>query len=223
MTFWTLVSVYCRRLKTTAKPSTLAGFEHVAKPLLAAFGPDREVESLKAADWHAYVEAREPDLSPVTIALHRKYLKAMLNAAVDEGLLERVPCKIRVPKIPRRDPPTLTAEECERLFKVAPLYVRPLLAAGLYCGLRGGESIALRVGDVDLERRELKVKARNGWSPKSRRERTVLLSAKALEFITLPCVGRGPREPLFRAPKPRVPTSRGECVASCTASAVSSS
>ena len=32
MTFWTLVSVYRRRLKLTAKPSTLAGFEHVAKP-----------------------------------------------------------------------------------------------------------------------------------------------------------------------------------------------
>jgi hypothetical protein len=69
MTFWTLVSVYRRRLKLTAKPSTLVGFEHVAKPLLAILGAQREVESLTAADWHSYVEARA-DLSPVTIALH---------------------------------------------------------------------------------------------------------------------------------------------------------
>jgi integrase len=85
----------------------------------------------------------------------------MLNAAIDEGLLDRIPCKIRVPKIPPRDPPTLTPEECERLFKVAPPYVRPLFAAGLYAGLRIGESIALRVGDVDLERRELKIRPHN--------------------------------------------------------------
>jgi len=208
--------VYLRRLRLTAKPGTLPMAESIMRALCQALGAERDVEKLTSSDWLDYCEARR-DLAPGTLRMHGSFFRAMLNHALDDGLLDRMPCKIRLPSVPTRNPSTLSPDDCERLFAAAAPYLRPVLAASLYCGLRIGESLALRVGDVDLGRRELRIGPRPGWSPKSRRARLVPLSKKALRYIGPLCVGRPASEALFRSPKRNGPWSRNGLFASIRA------
>lgn len=174
-----LLEAYLRRLRlTSGKEATLLSVSTTMRALLAHFGPDFDVATMRAPDWLGYVEARS-DLAPSSIRVQGYSLLAAIRAAVEDGELERVPCKFRFPPVERREPQTLTEEECTKLFRVAPRYLHGFIAAGLYLGLRIGESRTLRVGDVDLTKGEVRITPRAGWSPKSRRARTVPISKKA--------------------------------------------
>ncbi len=89
--------------------------------------------------------------------LYREVLKQPLDEAGD-GVIRG--------KLPKRLPTVMTREETDRLLREL-TGIRRLIAAVLYgSGLRLMEGLQLRVKDLDLERREVRIK-----QPKGRRER----------------------------------------------------
>ena len=90
-------------------------------------------------------------VSAVTTAKAYRLLKAIMNTAVDDGLIRRNPCRIRgaaQERSPER--PTLTIPQVYALAEAIDQRYRALILLGTFGSLRWGELAALRRGDIDL-------------------------------------------------------------------------
>ncbi|PXW26996.1 UNVERIFIED_CONTAM: site-specific recombinase XerD [Williamsia faeni] len=85
-------------------------------------------------------------------------VSAVLRFAVKCGLLVRNPAvEVELPRKVESEPVFLTHTQLLRLADECRRYTSLVLVLG-YCGLRIGEAIALRVGDVDLDRARIRVR-----------------------------------------------------------------
>lgn len=140
------------------KPSTRITRKNRWAKHVAPYWTDREVGSIRKTDVQAWVSTMsETGAKPTTIAQATTLLRLVLEYAVDAGKLAANPARgVKTPRIVNRRHSYLTVKQVELLAKEtgdAGTLVR-LLA---YTGLRWGEASALRVGDVDLDRRRLYV------------------------------------------------------------------
>jgi integrase len=96
---------------------------------------------------------KEKVLSPKTINTLRGFLLRMFNLAIRRGLWNGINPATRVErrKVPKRLPEYLRFEEVPRVLDALPPQLRPLFATAVYTGMRQGELLGLRKGDVDLE------------------------------------------------------------------------
>lgn len=104
------------------------------------------------------VDARAREAAPATVARDYPALRAVFNAAVDADLIGRTPCrKIALPRVRPPARVALSPAALERLASEVPARYRALILVGGVLGLRWGEAIGLRIGDVDFLRRTVKV------------------------------------------------------------------
>jgi integrase len=125
------------------------------------------------------------DRSPKTVNNVLAVLNTVLKAAVEWGVLERLPCRVRLLKAAKATVEFYEPEAYERLVKaaeaVSPAAQLAVLLGG-DAGLRLGEILALEWGDIDFARGLLHV-ARADWrgevgSPKSGKPRIVPMTAR---------------------------------------------
>jgi integrase len=89
--------------------------------------------------------------SPITAAKAYRLLKAIMNTAVDDGLIRRNPCRIKgagQEKSPER--PVLTIRQVFHLIGVIDPRYRAIILLAVFASLRWGELAALRRKDIDL-------------------------------------------------------------------------
>ncbi|MBQ0984914.1 tyrosine-type recombinase/integrase [Streptomyces sp. F63] len=94
-----------------------------------------------------------------TVVKAYQILRAIMNTAVDDGLIQRNPCRIKgagVTKTAER--PFLTVAEVFHLADAVPARYRMLVLLAAFTSLRFGELAALQRHDVDLERRVVSVR-----------------------------------------------------------------
>lgn len=94
----------------------------------------------------------------MTLAKAYRLLKAILNTAVDDGLIRRNPCRIRgagQEKSPER--PILTIRQVYDLADASGGRYRALVLLAAFGSLRWGELAALRRCDVDVQARTVRV------------------------------------------------------------------
>jgi integrase len=90
-------------------------------------------------------------VGPVTVAKAYRLLKAILNTAVDDGLIRRNPCRIKgagQEQSPER--PVLTMRQVFDLADAFDRRYRALVLLAVFCSLRWGELAALRRRHIDL-------------------------------------------------------------------------
>ena len=167
------------------KPSTMVQkerlLEHYLKPRLGSRPLDQvldsDVQQLKA-------DLR--DLSPKTANNALVCLNTMLKCAVEWRVIDRMPCTIKLLKVPKvLEPKFYEPHQYDDLVgaggKLDPRIELFVLLGG-DAGLRCGEIIALEQTDIDFKRGYLVVR-RSEWEghltvPKSGRERKVTLTAR---------------------------------------------
>ena len=82
-------------------------------------------------------------------------------------------------KEPERLPPVLSPEEVKRVLTMATsLKARTMLTLAYGCGLRAGEVVRLRAGDIDSEQMIIRI-----VQSKGRKDRHVMLPAEVLELL----------------------------------------
>ncbi|MGX1883905.1 tyrosine-type recombinase/integrase [Streptomyces sp. NPDC055287] len=94
-----------------------------------------------------------------TVAKAYQILRAIMNTAVDDGLIQRNPCRIKgagATKTAER--PFLEVVEVFQLAESVPARFRVFILLAAFTGLRFGELAALQRRDVDLERRTVSVR-----------------------------------------------------------------
>jgi len=110
-----------------------------------------------------------------------RYLLTTLGAPVP---LERKP-RTRAKRMARAPKPlrTITADELARLLVEVPDRYKALVEIMAYQGLRPGEAVSLRVGDLDPMRRTLKVERSIGGPTKTGIARTLTLPPSVAELL----------------------------------------
>ncbi len=142
-----------------------------------------------------------------SINRYRVTLKALFAWADARWLTERNPSTILKCRRHRALPPeVLSDDEVERVitFPFAGTHAerdRALLTFMLATGCRLGETVALHVGDIDLERQTATLRSTKGGDPDR-----VPLNDRCLAVLLPLLAGRTPDTPLFRATGGRLST-----------------
>lgn len=136
-------------------------------------------------EWIADLEDR--GYSPATIAKAYQIVSRCFRVAVSDGVIPRTPCReIKLPRNDRDEKRFLSPTEVEHLATAMRDRYRLVVLTGAYTGLRFGELAALRLDDLDLLRRTLRVDEQLSRQGSSRMTPGPLKSKKAYRTIGIP-------------------------------------
>lgn len=111
----------------------------------------RPLARITKLDVRHAVDAMASHLAPATVRTNYGVLTAVFNAAVEAELIAKTPCRgITLPTVAKRERPTLTPAELERLAAEIPERYRPAIYLAAVLGLRWSEIVGLRVGHINF-------------------------------------------------------------------------
>ncbi|MEU1625805.1 tyrosine-type recombinase/integrase [Streptomyces sp. NPDC020096] len=116
-----------------------------------------EIDTSRVRRWRA--ELLAAGIGEPTVVKAYQILRAAMNTAVDDGLIQRNPCRIKgagITKSPER--PVLTVEEVFAVADAIEGRYRVMVLLAAFTGLRFGELAALQRRDIDLEGRFVHVR-----------------------------------------------------------------
>ena len=172
------------------RPSTICQREGLARNHLVPVMGRKRLHRINAEDIQR-LKAERAELSNVTINLMLAMLSSMLNCAVEWGVIDKLPLKIK--KLKEAPPPFkfYGFDDFDRLVLAAERLDKPKLLLtvllGGEAGLRCSEIRALRWSDIDLKHGRLTV-SRALWRneegpPKGGRSRTIPLAPRLHEAL----------------------------------------
>lgn len=125
-----------------------------------------------------FIRTRRQRASKATVNRNMNTLRAALRYAAGQGYLVRNPAEgIRAFQIDYGPGRFLTDSEIEKALEAAGSWL-PLLALGIFAGLRLGEALHLEWEDIDFEGRKIKISVKPGFRPKTGRTRIIPLSER---------------------------------------------
>jgi integrase len=136
------------------KASTYVDYKGAIQNHHKPFFEGLRLDEMTRADCRAFtthkVEQSNPRLAPKTINNLLVPLRLMLKQAAEDGCTANSPeTGIRRVKVPRREMEWYEMAEAEKLVSRTPREWRALIGLAVYAGLRQGEILALRWGDID--------------------------------------------------------------------------
>lgn len=141
------------------RPNTVQTYQYVlARHLLPSFG-NRAVADIREAHvrrWRG--ELLDSGASAAIVAKAYRLMKAIMSTAVDDGIVQRNPCRVRgagQDRSPER--PVLSIGQVVALAEVMPERYQALVLLAAFGSLRWGELAALRRRDVDVEHGTIRV------------------------------------------------------------------
>lgn len=119
----------------------------------------RSIASLRRTDVQSLVTSAAQDLAPKTVENLFKLVRAVLAAAVDDGLIGSSPCrKIVRGDVVSRPVVPLELAQVEALVRALPDRYRALALLAAGTGLRQGEALGLTTADLDFLRRQVRIR-----------------------------------------------------------------
>jgi integrase len=106
-------------------------------------------------------------LSPSYVRSCYNRLASAMRTAVEWDMIERTPCRgIRLPELPDQTGVALSVAQVKALLAAASGHQHePLIRLLLISALRIGEALALEWGDLDADRRTLRIRRTVHWQP----------------------------------------------------------
>jgi integrase len=141
------------------RPNTVQVYQYMLARHLKPFFGSRVVADIREAHirrWRS--ELLDSGASPTSVAKAYRLMKAIMSTAVDDGIVQRNPCRVRragQDRSPER--PVLSVREVVALVEVMPERYRALVLLAAFGSLRWGELAALRRSDVDTEQGTVRV------------------------------------------------------------------
>ena len=182
--------------RSNLTPSTQERYRSICERFSAFVGLETEAATLTTSDVQCFIHST--DTKPITRLNYRKALHTLFAWMEERGAVASNPtCAVRLERVPQKYPRYLTKEdvralcECIEVQQCQPhveqgtgLWLIPIIRANVYLGLRAGELVNLMWEDVDIERRKLTIRNREGFVTKAGKERVLPLSGPVLEVIS---------------------------------------
>ena len=195
-TFRQFAEVYKERHVFAKGLAMAKSIDYSLKPLIARFG-DEPIAEIRTADIEDFIaDLKKPrivnrrkelrTLTPASINRAIQLLRHMMNWAVGREYLERTPFRRGTETLIRKLPEDnhrrrrLSEDEERGLLEVAAPFLRSMIIAALDTGMRRGEMLALRFGDVDWKRQLIVLR---GETTKSRKTRAVPVATARLRAV----------------------------------------
>lgn len=192
------------------KESTRARYSGLLRThVLPAFGTTRLSEVGHAAIQGWVSDLGRQGLAASTVRQAHRVLHLVLELAVRDGRIARNPAAgVKLPRAARPEKRYLTHDQVHALAAEAGRYRVAVLVLA-YAGLRFGELVALRVGDLDLLRRRAVVRESVTavgsklvvGTPKTHQQREVPLPGFVAEALAVEVAGRAADALVFPAPR----------------------
>jgi integrase len=181
------------------KPSGISSKECILRVHLVPLIGDKPMNVITTEDVQK-VKSALTGWSPKTVNNVLTVLSVALRTAVEWGVIDRVPCSIKLLRAPKSVAAFHDFSDFEKLVEAAKAdgpVTHLIVLLGGEAGLRCGELMALEWRDVDLANRQLSV-ARSEWkghitAPKGGRVRHVPLTEQLTEALKTARHLRGPR------------------------------
>lgn len=142
------------------RPATAESYERLVRcHVVRHLGHAKLVEVDSQTLQRAYAAMLADGLSPSSVNKVHQVLRSMLDVAVRDRVLVVNPCeRVSPPAVPRTEVEPLTLDQLAAIFEYSEgTSDYCLWTVMAFCGLRLGEALALRWGDVDLGDRVLRV------------------------------------------------------------------
>jgi len=153
-------------------------------PKLGASGLN-EISTPRIRSWRAGL--LESGVGAPTVVKAYQILRAIMNTAVDDGLILRNPCRIKGAgnsQTPER--PVLTVAEVFQVADAIDVRFRMLVLLAAFTGLRFGELAALQRRDLDLEKRTVRVQRAQAETKSSGLDVKAPKSAAGVRTVAFP-------------------------------------
>jgi integrase len=149
------------------------------------FISDPHIQNIKPFNIDAYKAHRLKQVSPVTVNVELRTLKAFFNQAIKWELLDKSPFKnIKLLKIPERSPGFLTKEDFLVLLNnITQEWLRSIVIFAVNTGMRRSEIVNLKWENVDLERNTILVANSESFKTKSGRQRIIPINLLAKRIL----------------------------------------
>jgi integrase len=203
------------------RPRTRAGYESLLSTTLLPFFGARRLDQITIGDVKVWwsIEGRRP------VRRRNAYflLRSVMGSAVDEGLIESSPCRVKdAGKDVAAKRPTFTVADFDAALSHVPAPYHPALEMLFSAHVRLGELIGLNAADYDATSGIVHVTKSDTGPTKTGQEKHVRLLQRGVDAMTdylseQPRIGNAP---LFSGPKggrlPRA-TLRSAWIAACDA------
>lgn len=124
---------------------------------------DPMIQTITKRDMEEYRAGRLIAVTGDTVNLELRAIRSLFNRACEWGYLRSSPMRsIKLVRVDLREPRFLTPEEGHRLIEAASGAMRNFITVGLHTGLRRSELHSLKWEDIDLKRKELRVRKSKG-------------------------------------------------------------
>lgn len=136
----------------TVRPKTHESYrQHIENRILPYFG-SRKLRQINAEDVEQFkASLAEEDISASTVGKHLLTLKMILKTAVAWGYLNRSPAEfVKKPRHVKKEFDFLTPNELKQLITATHEKHRALIITACYTGMRRGELLGLKWGDIEF-------------------------------------------------------------------------
>jgi integrase len=173
----------------------------LTKVLARTFG-SKVISRIRTGDVQRWVDMRSKEMArggkntikPATVVGEFVCLSAVFREARKRGYVHENPCRgVTLPRVNNKLTRCLTEEQERKLLDASTDCFRPLIQSALYTGMRLGELLDLRWGDVDFETRIVTVV--HGKGEKTRHIPMVPELVKVLEQVPRAISSKGEPSP----------------------------
>lgn len=120
---------------------------------------EKHIDRIKPSDVALWQNTLLEKLSPRRVRSIRAVFNMFFQDALRDGIIDKNPLTmVKVPKIEKVEVKPFTLEEMLKIIHGSEGEIQSFVALGFFTGMRSGEMIGLRWGDIDFDRREISIK-----------------------------------------------------------------
>jgi integrase len=162
------------------------GIYRFAMGKLLSIAGDIPIASLSPQHFDNYKVERLKTVSPTTVNIDLRTLRAALNTALRWGLIERNPfAKQRLVPVVETTPVFFSREDFQKLISfIKESWLKELVIFAVLTGMRRGEITNLRWQDVDMSRKILTIQSSPTFKTKNGKRRIIPMNETAFYLLT---------------------------------------
>jgi integrase len=197
-----LARQYVEYSSATKAPKTATMDRLAMKAFMKVVG-NIELGTITAEHFEQFRLERLKEISPTSVNIALRHLRAGFNWAVERGLLKVSPAaKVRLNRVPKNvHLRFLNEEEIARLRDEIEddAELLNVVDAALWTGMRRNEIVTLQWSDIDLDRNVITVQNKIGFRTKSRKSRAIPINSMLREeLITMKSQKPQPADRVFK-------------------------